>query len=87
MIKFKAKEENRNTGTIGSYRDNLDAILSGKLASQLNSKGIDFKCEFHSNEDSIILVNTPNNSVQFEIEHVCCEVFRPKLEHFLERQK
>lgn len=86
MIKFKAKKENHNTGTIQSFKDNFDAITSKSMADQLNARNINKQCALHPDSESIILVST-EPKIQFEIGSVCCDEFRKELNRFLENDK
>lgn len=81
MVKFISASENKNEGSIASYIDNINPILSINLAKQLNSR-VKKRCEKHPDVDSIIAVSaTPIQ--KFVVQHACCEDFRVELERFI----
>lgn len=87
MIKFISAIKNENTGTIGSYKKNMGAILSIKLAERMNNKEIDKKCKIHPDEESVVTVEVINGKPKFEIYNACCEAFRSELEYFIGSQQ
>jgi len=83
MIKFISKYQNQNTGTISSFKNNLHAIASEKIANQLNGKEIKIHCDVHTNVDSVVSVDM-KDEISYEIESVCCDDFKIKLSKFLQ---
>ena len=83
MIKFKPKND---SGFGGSITEVMLRRGEASIANQLNNKNVTLKCELHPDQDSVILVSLNEHQVDFTIQSYCCEIFKPKLEHFLERE-
>lgn len=78
---FIPRKENQNTGTVMSFKENLDAIASGKLANQLNEK-VKTVCADHPCVKTVVSVSL-EPQVNFQIESCCCEEFRDHVEGLL----
>ncbi|QEC65921.1 hypothetical protein FRZ67_00865 [Panacibacter ginsenosidivorans] len=79
--------KNENTGTILSFRNNLDAIVLGKIVNRLNNKNIEIDCPIHNTKEALIGVLLLDGKADYIILESCCDSHKNLLLSLLESEK